>query len=168
MTTTIDEKVFKDTWALLCDRFNREPSTPLMLAYYRTLSGRMTTAEFRAAAQAVFEEREFFPRPADFLEAARPDPKAEAMDQWELVQKLMKGDVDTTALSEEGRRVVRMLGGASQLRDTQLDALPFVRRDFMQLYGDAVEIARREQRPSLAAGPEAKKIAATVNLRAMP
>lgn len=162
----IDEKAFKDGWALLCDRFNREPSKPVMAAYYQTLSAKLTTEEFRIACQVVFEQREFFPRPADFLEAVRPDPKAEAMEQWEEVQKLMRGN-GGWELTDEGQRVVRLLGGETHLKQTTRDQTPFVRREFLQLYGDALEIARREERPQLKAGPEAKRIAAGVNLKAL-
>ena len=159
----IDEPTFRKAWTLLCERFNREPSTALMQAYYGTLSERMTTDEFRAAANQVFIAREFFPRPLDFLEAVRTDPRAEALDQWEQVQELMRGNIHQ--LTAEADRVVRILGGPSQLRNTQLEAVPFVRRDFLALYGDAVEISRREHPPTLQGGAEAKRIAGGVDLR---
>ncbi len=162
----IDEAVFRDGWAFLCDRFSREPSKPVMAAYYRSLTERMTTEEFRTACQVVFEQREFFPRPADFLEAVRPDPKAEAMEQWEQVQILMHGN-GGYRLTAEGQRVVRLLGGETRLKQTTHDQTPFLRREFLQLYGAALEIARREERPQLEAGPEAKKIAAGVHLKAL-
>jgi hypothetical protein len=139
----IDQNVFQASWVLLCDRFGREQSMPLMLAYYRTLSPALTTEQFKAACQRIFVEREFFPRPADFLADSRPDPKAEALEQWEQVHELMKGE--PANLSPEAKRVVRMLGGEYKLRNTQLDAVQYVRRDFLELYGDVVTIARREQ-----------------------
>jgi hypothetical protein len=152
----IDEKVFRDSWALLCDRFGREQSKPLMLAYYRAISPQLTTDQFKAACQRIFVEREFFPRPADFLADARPDPKAEALEQWEQVQALMKGE--PANLSPEAKRVVNMLGGERKLRMTDLDAIQYVRRDFMELYDDAVEVARREAGGRILPTPEGNAI----------
>lgn len=140
----IDEKTFRDAWALLCDRFSKQPSTPLMLAYYKTLTERMDTQQFKLAAQRIFEEREFFPRPADFLEGARPDPVASALEQWEQVLDLMRGFGNRERLTAESRRVVALLGGEQKLRNTDLDAIQYVRRDFMELYGDAVQVSQRE------------------------
>jgi hypothetical protein len=156
----LDQKVFRDAWALLCDRFGRERSTPLMLAYYKTLSPSMTTDQFRAACQRIFVEREFFPRPADFLEAVRPDPKASALEQWEQVHELMRGY--PANLSAEARRVVAMLGGEHKLRMTPLDAIQYVRRDFMELYGDAVQVALREAGNRVLPTPEGSAITAAL------
>jgi hypothetical protein len=156
----IDERVFQASWVLLCDRFGREQSNPLMLAYYRAISPHLTTDQFKAACQRIFVEREFFPRPADFLADARPDPKAEALEQWEQVQALMKGEPAT--LTMEARRVVGMLGGEYKLRMTNLDAVQYIRRDFMELYGDAVEVARREAGGRILPTPEGNAITAAL------
>ena len=165
----IDERTFRDTWALLSERFNRQLSTPLMMAYYHSLSARMSTAQFKAAAQVVFETREFFPRPADFLEAGQPSAEAEVLEQWELVQELMRGFGNRAALSEEARRVVGLLGGETKLRNTQLDAVQYVRRDFLELYGNAVQIARREGGERIAPTPESLRLTeAIMNGEAAP
>jgi hypothetical protein len=158
----IDETVFKDTWALLCDRFNRAPSTPLMLAYHGTLKHRLTTEQFKAAAQKIFEEREFFPRPADFLEAGQPDLEAAALEQWEVVQDVMRGFGGHDRLTEEARRVMSLLGGETKLRNTQLDSVQYVRRDFLQLYGDAVQVARREGGERIAPTAESLRLTAQI------
>lgn len=161
----IEEKVFKDGFALICERFGKVPSPPLVMAYYQSLNSRMDTAQFRAAAQRIFEENEFFPKPADFY-AAHTVSKAEGLEQWELVSDVMRGFMPIThfALTEETRRVIRLLGGESKLRNTQMEQVQFVRRDFLQLYGDASEISRREQGPQLMGGREARKIAAAVQI----
>ena len=162
----IDQDVFKKAWTLLCERFNREPSQVLMSAYYGTLSEQMDTEQFRRAAHQVFVEREFFPRPVDFLNAAQPDPRADALDQWEQCQKLMRGD--PVKLTDEGKRVVQLLGGERQLKETKLDAVPFVRKEFLQLYGEAAAIAQRESRQQISASPEARRLTDTVHLKALP
>lgn len=164
----IDERVFKDAWALLCERFNKVPSDMLTASYYSVLSPRMTTEQFRSAALGVFTSNEFFPKPADFF--PQRDTTAESLEQWEVVNEVMRGFLSTTSsrLTDETRRVIRLLGGESKLRSTQIDEIQFVRRDFMALYGDAVAVAQREETQQLRGGPEARKIAASVAVKVLP
>lgn len=157
----IDKPTFKRAWALLCERFNREPSDVMTQMYYRTLSARMSTEEFQHAAQRIFNEREFWPKPADFYtEADRGDPEATALEQWEVVHSIMRGFGGEERLTAEGKRVVAMLGGERKLRNTKLDEVQFVRRDFLKLYGDAQAIAQRETRPLIQANEEGQAITA--------
>lgn len=155
----IDQTKFKSAWALLCERFGRTPSRPLMVTYYRSLSPRMTTEQFEVAAQRLFDGAEFFPRPDDFAEAGGANPEAVALEQWELVQDLMRG-FEVNGLTAESQRIIRMLGGEYELRMTPLDRVPFVRRDFLQLYGEAAEIARRANMPRLDATAQGDELAA--------
>lgn len=156
----IEESVFKDTWTLLCDRFARQPSTPLMLAYYRSLSPKMSTDEFRAAAQRVFEEREFFPRPADFLDTVKPDTEAEALGEWERVQDVMRGLAKPDTLGPRGQHVVRLLGGVTKLRNTPVDDVQWVRKDFLAMYGD--KASERAERELIAPTPEGNRLTAAI------
>lgn len=151
----IDRHEFSKAWALLCERFGKQTSDILFVAYYDALTDRMSTEEFRAAAQRVFEEREFFPRPVDFLQAGR-DTRAEALAQWELAQSVIAGNRGYEVLNAEARRVLLMLGGASELGRANLDQVPFIRREFFQLYGDAADIARREA--GVLAAPNARQL----------
>lgn len=157
----INREAFDDAWTLLCERFNREPSRALALAYYKILSPQMDTDAFRAAANRIFRGHEFFPRPADFLEG---DAEARALTAWEQTHRLMRGFATADQLDPEARRVVRLLGGERKLRNTPLDAVQYVRRDFLKLYGEAAAIAAREGRPQIEAGEEAKRLAAGVDL----
>ena len=155
----IDQDVFNIEWAVICERCNRDPSQVLAARYYQSLSPRMTTDEFRVAARVVFEECEFLPPVAAFIEAIRPSVEADAMEQWELCEHVMSGS--TTALermSPAGRRTVGLLGGMDRLRNTRLNDVQFVRRDFMKLFGDAEEIHRREKQAELPAPAEASQI----------
>lgn len=142
----IDESVFKSEWQILCERFNRQPSRILAVRYYQSLSGRMSTIEFRAACKRIFDSHEFFPRPDDFFEVVKGDVAGEALGQWELCERVMAGDVHVLGrMTEEGQRVVRLLGGVHRLGQTPLDSLPFVRKEFLGLYSQAAEIEARER-----------------------
>ncbi len=158
----IDQDVFNIEWAVICERCNRDPSQVLAARYYQALSPRMTTEEFRVAARVVFEEREFLPRPVDFIEAIRPSVEAEALVQWELCEQVMAGSTKALErMSPAGKRTVQLLGGTDRLRNTKLDEIPFVRRDFLKLFGDAEEIHRREAQPTaLPVSDQAKGILA--------
>ena len=145
----IDQDVFNIEWAVICERFNRDPSHVLAARYFQALSPRMTTEEFLAAARVVFEEQTFFPRPMDFIEAIRPSVEAEALAQWELCDQVMAGSTKALErMSPAGRRTAQLLGGTDRLRNTRLNDVQFVRRDFMKLFGDAEEIYRREAQPT--------------------
>jgi hypothetical protein len=152
----IDETVFKDAWVLLCERFNRAMSPAMLLAYYNSLSPRMSTDEFKRAAQHVFDNREFFPKPADFIEALKPDVHANALTQWEQVQLLMSGE--RANLDPEAKRVVAMLGGEGHLRNSLVENIPFVRKEFLKLYGDAATIALREAGERIQPGAETPRL----------
>ena len=165
----IDQDVFNIEWAVICERFNRDPSQVLAARYYQSLSPRMTTEQFRASARVVFEQREFFPRPLDFVEAIRPSVEAEALEQWELCEGVMAGlRKALVRMSPAGKRTVGLLGGPDRLRNTKLDQVPFVRRDFLKLFGDAEEIHRRETEPTaLPVSDETKELLASMVPRLM-
>lgn len=159
----IDATEFRAAWVLLCERFNREASDLLMQAYYDDLSPEMDTESFKAACRHVFRHREFFPRPADFLEAGKPDVNAEALAQWETVQQVMSGnDEPYHSLNPEAKRVIKLIGGVGTLRNTDLDRIPFVRREFFELYGRAAEVARREAKLLPYSTAETQRLAAGV------
>ncbi len=128
----IDQDVFNIEWAVICERCNRDPSQVLAARYYQSLSPRMTTDEFRVAARVVFEECEFLPPVAAFIAAIRPSVEAEALEQWELCEHVMGGSKQALMrMSPTGRRTAQLLGGTDRLRNTKLDEIQFVRRDFL-------------------------------------
>lgn len=154
----IDQNVFKQAWAVLCERFGREQSDILMKAYYDDLSPDLDTNSFRRAVRYVFRNREFFPRPIDFIDAVRPDVETEALEQWELAPAAVNSADARRRLTKEARRVIDLIGGFDVFRQSPPEQLRHVRREFMQLYGKAAEIARREDGGRIPAGPEAKRI----------
>lgn len=133
----IDLQVFRTEWALLCERFRmtggQEPSQLMMRRYYEYLSPRMDTEVFVAAARQVYAEREFFPRPVDFVEAAGPGEDRGAVE-WEKVSKLLRNSGSPLdSLDEPARRAVRAMGGLFRIGE-RASELHFRRREFLEHY----------------------------------
>lgn len=150
----IDRSVFRDEWAMLCERFRltgqREPSSVMRQRYLEYLSPRLDTEQFRAAARVVYAEREFFPRPIDFVDAAGLSTETEALEQWDLCRRVMDGSAEAeAAMTDEGLSVLRLMGGARTLRMTALEDVQWRRKEFLQLYGTAAEAARAEALPNV-------------------
>jgi hypothetical protein len=87
----IDQNVFAEVWGRLCRRFRRDLDATEGADYLAYLNkAGMGTEDFLAQAEAVWATREFFPRPADFLEG-------EALAGWRALLKLSempRGDPD--------------------------------------------------------------------------
>ena len=166
----VNKRRFSEEWKRLCKRFNnRELDTEEANDYFEWLSERMDTDRFLEAARHLWATREFFPRPVDFVEAIRPSVEAESLEQWELCEGVMAGSKEAfVRMSPAGKRTVGLLGGPDRLRNTKLDQVPFVRRDFLKLFGDAEEIYRRETEPTaLPVSDEAKELLASMVPRLM-
>lgn len=143
----IDQGVFKNEWAILCERFNRQHSAPIAARYYQHLSERMDTEQFRAASLRVFGFNEFFPTPEDFVTKITGTEDAEALDQWELCLRVMEGERHILdRMSPDGQRIIALLGGVDRLGQTPLDSVPFVRKDFLAMFSDAKAVTDSGQR----------------------
>ena len=131
----IDPQVFAKAWSLICERWNRETTNELSKLYYDAISERLSTEQFRVAAAHVLANNEFWPRPADFWEAISEDTEALALEQWELCYRVMEGETHVLdRMSPAGQRAVALLGGVGRLRNTPLDSVPFVRKEFLELH----------------------------------
>lgn len=143
----IDQGVFKTEWEIMCERWNREPSRAMAARYYQSLSARMDTESFRAVCRHLFDTSEFFPRPDDFVEAAAGNSEERALEEWDNCWKAMCGpDAPLQRMSEAGRKTLRLMGGIHQLRNIDLNSLPFVRKEFLRLYSHAHETYERERK----------------------
>lgn len=145
----IDRDTFGDVWAILEERFGKEHSQPTRAMYYKSLSERLTTEEFRGAARHLFDSAEFFPKPDDFVEAVRGDTETRALKSWETVEQVVRGFSSRDELTSEAERTVKLMGGMRQLRMTRDENWPHRRREFLKLYGDAERIEEQESRDHL-------------------
>jgi hypothetical protein len=98
----------------------------------------MDTAAFREACVRVFRGT-YFPSPDEFLAGSAPDPQEEALDQWDLCQRIMEGERQVLdRMTERGRRAVALLGGPALLGQTPVDRVGWVRREFLATYRELV------------------------------
>lgn len=89
----IEKRAFLAELGMLAERFGRTVSQPVMLRYYDTLSARLTTDEFRAAARIIFDRDKFWPEPMRFVEVVRGNPTADSEAAWNaLLSAATMGD----------------------------------------------------------------------------
>jgi hypothetical protein len=141
----IDRHEFWAAWERLCRRFGRDLDKDEARDYHGYLDPQLDTEEFLDAARKLWASREFFPRPDDFLDAATGSSDEQALDQWQLCNRIMRGDDVMDRMTEAGRKTVALMGGPDRLRQTPVDEVHFRRAEFIRLFGDAVEIHRRER-----------------------
>jgi hypothetical protein len=145
----IDKHAFWAAWERLCRRFGRELDKDEAEDYHNYLDNQLDTEAFLAAARKLWASREFFPRPDDFVEASAGSTDEQALEQWQLCNRLMRGDDVLDRMTEAGRKTVALMGGPLRLRQTPIDEVHFRRAEFIRLFGSATEIYRREKRPEL-------------------
>lgn len=143
-------ETFTDWWAVLCERFDRQPSQMLSALYFDSLSARLTEDEFKRGASRVFESSRFWPTPEEIVREARAGDEDEALAQWAVCFRAMGGVSGKADKPDPVTvRIIAHLGGLGRLKDTTPDALAFVRRDFMALYRDLAERSERSKAPVL-------------------
>lgn len=157
-------------WGLLNERFGSDRSAELGGFYFAELSQAMTDDQIKLGIRKVLVSSRFFPSPAEILDAAGLSAEEMALTEWELCTAIMEGSRTAFAkLSDAGQKLVRLLGGEAALRNTPLDSVPFVRKEWLKLYSaaHAIEVhERRELGPMSAEGR--KLIAAAMAGEPMP
>ena len=138
----LEMDVFVREMALLHERFGRAPSDVIIARYYGTLSQRLSTSEFEAAARYVFDHDNFWPSPARFIELAKGNPKDDAEREWTvLLDACSRGDRNVL-LSPEGAAAMRAVGGWNAVAYCEnTSALAAKHREFVRFV-----IAGRENR----------------------
>lgn len=129
----IDAETFAEEWSVLEDRFGEEYSDAVQRRYFEYLTERMETEEFVEASRELFATRRFFPSPADFTEVAGPSEEARAYEQWRKVLREVESR-DRTDLEEAAREAIRVLGGMRAIRNAVRSEIPFLRKEFLEVY----------------------------------
>jgi hypothetical protein len=114
----VDPRRWWNLWQLLCRRFDRECRQDEAAAYLEYLDALLTPEEIEAAARAVWADREYFPRPADFLLAAHASVLARlraAAREWNRDRGGRTWDELLGPQGSMARRVLRELGGVDHV-----------------------------------------------------
>lgn len=163
----IDKEVFVSEIRALERRFGHDLHEDEVTRYHDYLSERMSTDQFRDACRAVWATREFFPRPADFVEVT-------AGREWRTVIEAIGAHnpphdsgwiILHDRASERSVEAVRALGGLPSLV-TVYDRDPIrARKVWMEAYKTAVvedamdALPSGDRGPSLPPGQESMAVA---------
>lgn len=134
-------------WALLNERFGTTKSAELAGFYLTELSSRLTPEQIKAGVRKVLVSARFFPSPDEIMGAAGLSYEGNALAEWDLCLSLMEGSRTAYGrLSDTGKKMVRLMGGESALRNSSLDSVPFMRKEWLKLYANASEVEAHERR----------------------
>lgn len=149
----LNQQLFAQMFAMLCEVYNRQQTKPLMDGYYLVLK-QMSDEDFKASILSLLEGRTFqaLPKPAEILEYAKP--------QLEAIASLALQDVER-AFAKAGRNtslifddvvvhgVIEAMGGWVYLCGLEKRDWEFKRKDFSKLY---IIHAKRDHHPEHVAG----------------
>ena len=130
----IEPDLFAQEFELLCERFARVPSQPVIARYHAFLEARLDSEQFQQAAITIFNQDQFWPSPQRFLDAVHGALEDQAAVEW---SKLLDAHThnNRAEVSSIARKVWTEICAAGQLNaDAGDQRISFVRRDFMQTY----------------------------------
>ena len=135
----LNRRVFTREMTILHKRFGRDPDADVISRYYDTLNSKLTTAEFETAARHVFDNDQFWPAPARFIDLAHGSPETQARTEWSaLLQAAAKGE--RARLTSEGEAALMSIGGWHEVAFADTDRkLPRLERAFIRNYEHASE-----------------------------
>ncbi|HET8689380.1 MAG TPA: DUF6475 domain-containing protein [Methanosarcina sp.] len=134
----LNKDLFKSHMGMLFEMYDRQPTRALLDGYYLVLQD-MTDDEFKQAIKSILSSRTFasLPKPAEILEAVKPDTESIAVLIWQDIERAMiKGGVYASLTFEDNvvNSVVESLGGWIHLCKMDTDELKWVRKDIKKLY----------------------------------
>lgn len=165
----IDLEVFAEEIGILANWFNRSFEPPTLKRLHQRLSAQMTTEQFRAACDVVFENNRFFPSVSEFVQAVHGQHEALASQEWNkcIAQAARVSPYDRSTyeieLSPAGTMALREVGGLTALSQLTEEREPWVKKEFLNLWKSYLltpnHIALPEARTSEVALPQVKEMA---------
>lgn len=148
-------------WGLLNERFSQNRSPELAAFYFTELTSVLSDVQMKAGVRRTLVSARYFPSPEEIMSAAGMSPEASALAEWDVCHSMMEGSRTAyDRLTETGKKLVRLLGGEQALRNSPLDSLPFIRKEWLKLYADANEIDAHERQMLAPMSPEGRKLLA--------
>lgn len=147
---SLSEAVFSASWAVLCDRFNRQFNDQTVKIYRRTLAAELTDAQFQAACAAAFRFETFFPSPQQLIEygLGGRDASSRALKRWgEMMERVRAGQAATDDPVE--RKMLMRATNGEGLGNIPHDRLPWVEKSWVRCYADHVMECAKAAMPAL-------------------
>jgi len=132
-----DYKRFSRALTLLAELFDKELSAGLHEIYWSALTESLTDQEFEDACSRLARSNKFWPKPAEFLEAAKGGPEAQAWAAWEqlLFAVRFAGQYRSVKfLDSKISRMIKLMGGWVKVCEMTGVELPFRRQEFLKGY----------------------------------
>lgn len=134
----IDRMTFVREMVILCERFERALTDPVMGRYYEVLSQVLDTEQFELAARRAFVESAWFPSPGQLMDYALGSIEDSAELEWLNLMRAIQENRRAT-LTDAGRAALAAIGGSWALQQEPSDRL---RRAWTPAYVAAARVQR--------------------------
>lgn len=154
---SINPEVLAGELEILVNRFHGHRLLDVTLdRYAEYIETHLTEAEFVRACRIIFENDQYWPSPARFVEAVHGNVRELAAEAWADVQLAIKaGRTDIEYLSPAGRQALRAAGGWQAVYAAPSEvALDRARRAFLEAF----------ERTARHDGPKALEVPAPLQL----
>lgn len=139
----LDKTVFLREMAVLAELYNRpQLSDPLVARYYEYLSRRLDTPAFERACRTIFEQDQFWPPPARFIDAARGGNQKELAEAaWgEILQAAQRGQPPALSTLPPATRAALAAAPYREIQYADSEPkLARLKRQFTTAYAAAIE-----------------------------
>ena len=133
----INEKVFFEIMTALGEIFDKKLSDTVLEFYYKTLSQKMDTNQFKKVASIWIEKGKFFPKPAELLQLLDEIEGSQAERAWlQVLEEIERVGITGSPNFKDPviYAVVQAMGGWENLCNMPVDRQPFYMKDFVNLY----------------------------------
>lgn len=133
----IEKKVFFEVMTALGEIFDKKLSDTTMLLYYKTLSQKMDTNQFKKVAGIWVEKGKFFPKPAELLQLLDEVEGSQAERAWlQVLDEIERVGMYGAPVFKDPviYAVVQAMGGWESLCNMPMDRQQFYMKDFCNLY----------------------------------
>jgi hypothetical protein len=135
----LDRELFGKTFTMLCEVYNRQPTGPLMEAYYMVLKN-MEPEAFRNSVVSLMANRSYqsLPKPAEILEYSKPNVEALAILAIEDIERaISKAGAYASPTFQDivVNSVIDAIGGWVHVCKMSADEWKWAKKEIPKLYG---------------------------------
>ncbi len=148
------EREFETYWELLCERYGKTLSSPLVRLYAVTIRGEGLSGEEwgRAVAQAI-RHNDFMPSIQKLIDYARPGFKAQALSEWDACLNRARAGEVATLPGTPTRTLMQSVTNGRPLGEVPQERLEWVKREFLERYTALLGEQAAQRTPALIPAP---------------